>query len=304
MIKEALQYLGSLVAATPQPLRLGDKEKATPIVALPDSVRLESVERFDAQPATFRGAFETTSIEAFVKYLELHFDEGQRHPGIFINPEKMTAEAWLDLGTHTDPGWPEHSAGLRLQQTPQYRALLKFATTDERRNPHTQMEFIDFISDWQQHLSFFTVDGVEIGFRDVRRAISALKVNQDRAVTSQVGSLGAARTEMEQVNIEAGTGGLVIPDYFTWAGQAYDELDPVTFRCPIREAVTDSSQRDQKPRLMYRIDGLQARVMEIAEKFVESLQDRLYVTEFDSVHDAIHVGEFKALNARGGRYDR
>lgn len=305
MIKEALVYLGSLVAAqsVPQPLRLGDKEKATPIVALPDSVRLVSVEGYDAQPAAFRGAFETHSIDAFVNYLELHFDEGQRHPAIFIDPDQMKAVAYLDLGTHADPGWAEHTVGLRLRQAPDFEALVKRATSDGNRNAMTQMEFIDFMADWEDRLSFWDEDGM-VEPRIVRRAISALKVSRDQSTTSAVGNLGAARTEMEQVNLTAAGTGHSIPERFEWTGKPFEELQTVCLRCPIREAISDPGARDQKPRLLYRIDGLAQARIDLANAFVMKLQGRLNGPRFKTVQDAIHVGSFKTFNDRGGRYDR
>jgi uncharacterized protein YfdQ (DUF2303 family) len=91
------------------------------VFAVPNSAKLESLERFDSRPEFFRANFKTTVLDEYITYIN---QNANNHSGIFINPDLMQAVAIIDLGEHLNPQWGKHKAHALLKKSPAYTALL------------------------------------------------------------------------------------------------------------------------------------------------------------------------------------
>lgn len=122
------------------------------VIAVAEGYRLENLERYRLSPNRFRAAFTTRWINEWASYVAEHGD--RYNTAIFINPEQPQATAILDYGddarrphnltappepSTTDPSatqaatvrtqwlepeWGQHTASVKLQATPVWKALI------------------------------------------------------------------------------------------------------------------------------------------------------------------------------------
>ena len=136
MLKEFTQYLTSLSFA-------GNNNPATyiPTEYVPESVCLQSTERYQEHPSRHRVGFDTVRITDFTAYLA---SESQgAYTAVAISPDADGAQAIVDMGHHDEPKWGAHTAQLRMQRTPEFAAI-----EDIVGKPLTQTDMAEFLEDY------------------------------------------------------------------------------------------------------------------------------------------------------------
>ena len=159
MNEETLRLLQEISAAS---LHADDARlQGYGVVALPGNTKLESLERFQARPNAMRAAFSTTVPEEFARYIGLQLGLGAEGEGeggageagkrasVFVNPETLSADAVLDYGTHSQPGWGRHTATLERKTPAALASLLKLSQAKE----FTRDDFLVFLEDFAENVA-------------------------------------------------------------------------------------------------------------------------------------------------------
>jgi uncharacterized protein YfdQ (DUF2303 family) len=113
----------------------------------------------------FRGAFSTQIPYAFAEYVNLAGSHGKT--SVYVDPDKVTATAFLNEGNKSDPGHCDWTAKLALVATAGFSALL--AINGIRAS---QRELSDWLEDWSAMLTPVFPDGEP---STLRRAIAAVR---------------------------------------------------------------------------------------------------------------------------------
>lgn len=228
-------------------------------MVLPEGYKLQSLESFLNEPTYFRGKYSTTVLGEFISYINKH---GDINTGVFIDQEKMNAQAIIDMGNQSGPLWGKHRAEISLLKTPAYSALLESAN-----NALLQQDFIDFAEDWQSNIRFYfddlaTKEGCE--FPQIIKTLRRLKVNAQATSEQTVGNTANSRSALESIEIKAGQDEL--PAGFTFEVVPYEGFEPVKFNCQLR-AFND----DKNVKLKYRIGQQELINEDIASEFRHKL---------------------------------
>ena len=201
-------------------------------VVLPDGYKLQSLENFKDAPVRFKGKFSTSVLSEFVKYVNLNADsEGS---GIFISPERMTATAILDLGTDDNPCWATHKAEVVLSTLPALKALYQNESLE-----YSTRDFIDFVEDWREHITFFVdsdTEAVVLPFAHHLRNLRNVKVLEKKNTEHQLNNHSTSNSVLEKIEITAGNDDL--PSCFNFKLTPYEDFETITFFCQLR-AITD-----------------------------------------------------------------
>lgn len=282
--KEALNFLESRLVAASNPQVKGlNVPGDTPYLVLPDGVVPQSLEKFLASPVRYRGTFTTRRISDFVKYIQMNMETVPAKAGLFIDPDAMTGEAILDLGLPGSPGWCEHTAILTPKELPAYAAL-----TSRNLKEFSQLEFIDFIADWETQLRFFTEEDL-FDHGDVVKAVRNISVQAKQGADTTVGNFKAERSTMEAIDIQS-KDGMRLPEGFIFSCRPYDELSFRKFTCRLR-GVVDSTRNTAK--LFYRITELDITKLLMADEFLKNLEYQLQKKDLSSLCNGAHIGTFK-----------
>ncbi|MGZ4954118.1 MAG: DUF2303 family protein [Methylobacter sp.] len=238
-------------------------------VVIPNDHHLENLEKLSDKPDLFRGQFSTTVLAQFTGYVDQH---GSENTGVFLDQDRMTAEAIIDLGDHDTPQWGKHRASVTLRKTPAYAALIR---ADENRMD--QQDFIDWAEDHQDNIAFYYGDSHENsdqGFKATLKTLRKLKTSATATSETEVGNFNANRTAMEAIEVTAGSA--QPPAGFLFKAIPHDGFDEVTFDCQLR-AITDG----KAVQLKYRIVQLAQHQEKIAEQFRDKINAGIHVDEIN-----------------------
>lgn len=240
-------------------------------VALPKEFQLVDLEKYQADRRRMRGAFTTTSIKDFMQFSDAEaLSEGS---SCFVDATKMTAKTILNLGNHEAAGHADFTAELRLEQTPEYKALLQITAAAAG-----QKAVAEWMEDWREGLSVTTPAG-EPG--DVKTAISAIR-KIDIKVASKSGhstqNLSTERSLLESVAAESEHG---LPAEINFKCRPYKELAEREFK--LRLAVLTGGDA---PKISLHIRKRAFVEQEMAEEFSALLGEGLkgvavYVGSYD-----------------------
>jgi uncharacterized protein YfdQ (DUF2303 family) len=241
------------------------------LAIVPKSADLKSLEQFNLKPTFFRGTFTSTTVNEFIAYIN---DNASADSAVFIDAENMRAKAIVDFGTSDTPLWGKHRALADLTKTPAYAAVL-----NQNDRIHNQQELIDFCEDWEEHVHFFDETGAGMDFKKTINTLRRVKVNAKANAEQEVGNYSGSRSTLEQVEIKAGADEL--PAGFAFEVIPYDEFNPIVLTCQLR-----ATHKDGNVTFKYRINQLQAKQLQIADEFKQTIKNRVTV---DSL--AIYLGE-------------
>lgn len=232
------------------------------VVPLPSGYILESVERFQSVPDSFKGRFETDVIGQFIDYIN---NTATDHSAIFINPRASVANAIIDMGRPGSPEWGRHRAQLVLRNTPDYDVLLV-----NNHDPLSQQQFIDFIEDWSDHISPFNDDGSSLEVKSAIRRLRALKVSKTASDEQTQNNFSGSRSALEAIEIKAS--GEAPPALFKFFAQPHHGFSIREFVCEIRALTTG-----KEVQLKYRIKSLEAVQNAIAEELEQIITQNITV---------------------------
>lgn len=239
---------------------LADLEKSgthIPVTAIPEGMKIESMESYMLNASWYRQDYRTAHIEDYVKY-----GLANKAPGAicFINNENMKAVTTFDLGTVENPGHKRHEASLTLKKTAAYRAMIAICG-----NKNSQKEAAEFIEDWGDHIVVSGSKGEKMSNRAAAKALRDITIETAREISSQVEDFGESMSAMEKIeakNKEA------LPAYIYFECEPYLGLLPRTFE--IRTSILSGGDR---PTISFRFLKAEAVAEEIAEEFKELLEE-------------------------------
>lgn len=228
-----------------------------PVAIIPESMAIESLEKYMASASRYRLNFETTSITEFIEYGELCDIDGAM---CFVDAEAMTAKSIIDLGTHGNPGHQEHTASLRMKMTAAYRAIA--GVSGDRLS---QKEAAEFLEDWADFMAIATKDGDAMTIGQASASLRTLTIEGVKEVSSSVGDFGESMGAMERIEAKNKES---IPSEIRFSCEPYGGLASRDINVRVSLAVG----RD-KPEIIFRIIQKEALDEELAEEFKDILVD-------------------------------
>lgn len=234
------------------------------IAILPEGFKLHSTEKFNALRDRYRGAYATTSIQAFAEYIEFRNADADENVQTFIQTERgLSARTFLNLGDVAEPGHGDDVATLTLEKKAEFARAEAINGRRQR-----QQELIDYVDDWAEFLEAHNDSGV-VPLDKAIRALRKVKITKGSEVDSQVRDLGyqvSAMEKMEATGVDEN-----LPQYFLLHTECFHGLNPRTVKLSLRV----STNNEDAPGLILRIVGEEALTESLAQEFKDILTDRL-----------------------------
>lgn len=193
--KEAIQELSKAEAITAAAKSITDQAPPGTLVALPNDFTVHDLEKFMYIRRRARGAMSTSNVPDFAAYVEQHQESGAC---VFIQQDKMTAIAVLNLGTPEAPGHTDNRAELAPKKTAAYTELKNIATGQAKK----QQEIAEFFEDWAGNIKFFN----EAGAITPPQAIAAIRkitIETLKKLENSEAQLSASKSAFESVTAKS-----------------------------------------------------------------------------------------------------
>lgn len=243
------------------------------VLALPNNFQTHDLEKFLPLRRRARGAMATSVIEHFAQYVGAHAEAGA---SIFVDPDKMTATAVLNLGTPTEPGHADNTATFSPKATAAYKALCAVAFGQAK----TQQAIAEFLEDWAEFVKCFHADA-EMEHKYAVAAVRKVTIESLSRIESTEEQLSASRSAFDQVKATSGTG--VLPTRFEFACVPYVGIAERTFGMRLA-ILTDG----KAPTITLRI----IKAEEHAEKMAEELVGKVAAAIANQA--AVLIGSYSA----------
>jgi uncharacterized protein YfdQ (DUF2303 family) len=243
-----------------------------PLIAAPSEFKVHDLEKFMPGRSRYRGAMRTNSPDDYVRYCTKHYTLDAK---CFVDPENMFAQSFFNLGSETNPGHADFTAGLKLDKTAEYRALSHI-----NGDRMTQKSLAEWFEDWSDMIQPFNGEGEII---DVKKAISAVRritIESHRKDDYEEQAFKSNRSALESVEARSDNG---MPSGFMFTCVPYNGLAERSFECRISIIAGDT------PKLSARIKRLDAVIEDIGKEFVQFLNDGFETFAIDT-----YLGTFKA----------
>jgi len=270
MDKSAIEHI-QLTANIPAFIEhLSNHKTEIPIVAIPDNMSINDLERYMPNAARYRLNYETVNIADFIRY---NANADQQGALCFIDDESMTAHTIFDLGTLENPLHKAHQAKLKLRKSAAYKSVLAAC------NNHLPQKLAsDFIEDWQDEIIAFSKDGDTMTPLAAARSLRDLTIEAAKEINSKVDDFGESMSSMERVEAKHQE---MLPAWIHFKCIPYQGLSERTFK--LRVAIITSGE---KPALSFRLLREEAIQEEIAEEFKGILEAAFEDSELDT-----YIGE-------------
>lgn len=190
---------------------LVDVRAHTPVVALPDNFKVQSLEKYLDGRVRFRASFRTAHINSFAAYHEQH----DMAAPMFIDPDEMAAVAIYNLGDEGVPGHGDHTATLKLEKTAPFKAFLRLASN----SPHSQRAIAEWVEDWRDYVHAYDANDAEIPPARLAATLRTIDIESARKVTSTEEDFSATRSALESIEAKSGAGSL--PKYLVFTCEPY-----------------------------------------------------------------------------------
>lgn len=189
--------------------------------------------------------YQTGDLDSFCRFVDQHAELSIRR--IFV--EDVNAVCWLDFAAHSptgiEHGHLRHWAGLGLEATPEFRALLQLIPLDGTTRVHDQREFIELLEDYASCITGYNRDGdgETIGTpMPASRIVSlarAIRVVESATTESSVTATGASRSRLDQVDAKSAINE-ALPERLGFRFRRSPQLGPLTAEIRLRVAPTKS----------------------------------------------------------------
>ncbi|PPI86174.1 hypothetical protein KEHDKFFH_02315 [Marinobacter maroccanus] len=263
MDKQALEHAISMIISGMAAKHVNEQTDGS-AVSLPESVKVEDLERFMPTRRRYRGKMTTTQIDEFAEYTNLTAGEVQENgaePGTtvpcFVNPENMTAKVLFDLGTLEHPGHADFTARLDLPKTAAFEELL-----GKNGRPMDQKELAEWLEDWAPQLKVTAENGEPLNLPAAVAAVRRITIGAKSESTSEERTFGGRRSAMSEVEAQNKD---TLPAFIEFTCEPYHGLDERTFRLRV------SLITGETPKLIMRIVRLEHHQEEMAKEFREHL---------------------------------
>lgn len=261
MDKSAIEQIQKSIAADKAIEKMVQTD--VPIVVVPDNMQTISLEKYMAAPSRFRGEFKTPFIRDFANYV------AEQNPcaSCFINPEDMSAKAYMDLGTHVSPEHGEHTAYIDLKPTEPYRALK--SVCNGRKN---QREMLDFLEDWRhlvEPIKNIDDDGAteSMTMTQAIAAIRKMSVKTESEATNEEQSFASRRSAMQNIDLNSNND---LPAAFDFTVTPFYGLASRAIRARLQVSFNGDS-----PSLTLRMVAGEQLQEDLADEFSETLKAAL-----------------------------
>lgn len=168
------------------------------VIAIPNTHKLENLEKFLSYRRRERGVMSTANIDAFAKFVA---DNGNKDEGaVFIDAEQMAARAVLNYGAAYHRGARGHcdfAAELKLQPSGAYTAW----TCITQAGTLTQRSLAEFMEDHTEWLECFNSSGMISNINAVA-TVRHIKIEAASKAASKVGNLSEEKSLLESVTAE------------------------------------------------------------------------------------------------------
>lgn len=244
----ALQESGAIVAAA------GALEKhfdTNNLAALPSDYRLHDLEPYLSGRRRSRGLMATASLAAFVAYVAGHGEEGTT---VFVDQDKLSATAVLNLGSSDEPGHADNRAILTPEKTAAYKALVLHANGIG----HSQKVIAEFLEDWADNIKAFGADGNEIKTPQAVAAVRKITIDAMRKVESTEQALSASKSAFEAVTASSTE---TLPTLIYFVCKPYADLRVRSFALRLGVLTGEST-----PKVNLRISKAEEHQEEMAEE--------------------------------------
>lgn len=194
--KETLQHIEAkaLIAAA-KPINI---DGGSNVVVLPESVSMQSLEKYQPARDRFRGSLKTQSLSDFSKYVERHIRAGlEIESAGFIDQDAMSATVIFNLG---NPDWAGHAddrATLTLKPSAAYTAVQAIVG-----KALSQQALAEWLEDWAPHIIATAGDET----LSIAAAISGVRKMTIKATSqrdSSVGDFSASRSAMDDIEAKS-----------------------------------------------------------------------------------------------------
>jgi uncharacterized protein YfdQ (DUF2303 family) len=269
MDRSAIESIGQLAIEAASANHLSTDTPALILTDNSGAQKLVSIEHLQPGRSRYRGTFATQNLGAFADYVIATVDNNTPPTPAkgFIDPDKMCATAYFNLGDHEHPGHGDNTASLKLKPTAAYAALL--AAT--QKQAHDQRSLHDFLEDWRDNITVL-IDG-EPKDNAIAAALAAVRditIEQARKVQHVERDSGATKSAMESVDARSS---LTLPSGFVFKAVPFEGLQERTFR--LRLGVNTGGD---KIGLSLRIQQAEQISEDIARDFLARLEAKLGVS--------------------------
>lgn len=185
--QDAIKELSKAQAISAANVALDDRA----VAALPTDFGLHDLEQFAEFRRRSRGTMTTSSVADFAAYVLAQREDGAC---AFVDQDRMTAVAVLNLGKPDAPGHADNKAQMTPKKTAAYTALRAAATGQGMK----QQAVAEFLEDWPAQIECFN----DAGAISAPRAIAAVRkitVEALRKMESAEQQLSASRSAFESV---------------------------------------------------------------------------------------------------------
>lgn len=249
-----------------------DKVSDQAAIVIPDNHHLVNLESYLPGRRRFRGSYESAVIPAFVDYVRRQQDKGGCQ--VFVDPENMTGEAYLNLGTVANPGHADSVASLTLKKTAPYKALLALAG-----RTFSQRQMAEHLEDWRDFFDAQASDESEMTATQVIAAIRRINTEAKRQSDSAEEDMKSQRSVMESYEVSSSAGKM--PAFLRFTCEPYQGLDERTFLVRLSLKGDDDGLQ-----VGTRIVRMEQHDEEMAEEFAGILEDCL------GEHVPVTIGTF------------
>lgn len=163
----------------------------TCLAALPETVKLHNLERYQSGRSRFRGTLSTQSLADFSNYV---IDRNSTDAQGFINQDAMLCEVFFNLGDESAPGHADDTAILRLKPTAAYVALQQLAG-----KKLSQKELAEWMEDWRNNLTAEDSGGDTLSMIQAIAAVRNITIKASAERTSAEGNFHANRSSMDAI---------------------------------------------------------------------------------------------------------
>lgn len=193
LTKDAIQELSQAEAISAAEKAITKQVPAGTLVGLTDNFTLHVLEQYMPNRRRARGSMSTPNVGDFAKYVA---DNKEVGAAVFVQQDKMTAIAVLNLGTPTAPGHTDNTAKLEPKKTAAYIALKRMANGEACK----QQAVAEFFEDWALHLKFFNENG-EITPAQAVAAVRKISIESLKKMESEEAQLSASKGVFESVSV-------------------------------------------------------------------------------------------------------
>ncbi len=219
--KQAIEHIEANAVAAQ--INLNTNIELLPVLALPTSVVLHSIEKYAEAPRHFKGRFTTSIVGEFTDYCNTESDSDNVKPAVFIDEDSMSATATFDFGKPGQPQHRFHTAELALKRSADFMQILRL---DD--NQLTQKQFAELIEEHHANLATLgkeTTIGAGAPSIDINKAVNAIRnmtIKAKAETGSRIEDLSESQSAFASIDVDNSEGN--IPAYIDFKCIPYKGL--------------------------------------------------------------------------------